>query len=154
MRRQDAQPLVATMTSNVVAFIAPGGPDAEGYPSQWIEPAPAPSGETGLGATYEGLISSIPGTLKSVFVTNFGTAEGTICLLDQGRLVIGSVDANLHNSPIVFSAIVPARGIASWDLPRGRRFFQGLSWGVSSTSPLLSLDATQLFRVDAEIGYR
>lgn len=152
IRRTDGDALVATITSDVSAFISKGAPDAEAYPSQWIEPAligPEPN----LGAVYSGRISAVPCTLKSIFAVNLGTAEGTFVVLDQARFSRPSADADLHNSPILFAVPVPAGKTASFDLPRGRRAFQGLVWGVSSTRTPLSLDTTQLFRVDAEIGY-
>lgn len=149
MRRTDGNALVATLTSQVSAFIASGSTDAEAYPSQWIEPAIA-GGDSD--ATYEGQISAVPCTLKSVYAVNLGTVEGTLVLLDQGPFG-GGVDADLHNAPKLFVVPVPAGGYASFDLPRGRCTTQGLVWGISSTRAAFALDPTQLFRVDAEIGF-
>lgn len=152
IRRTDGVALVDTMTSQVSAYISKGAPDAEAYPSQWIEPA-ITGIEPGLGAIYSGRISSVPCTLKSIFAVNLGTVEGTFVLVDQARFAMPFQDVDFHNYPILFAVPVPAGGVASIDLPRGRRAGQGLVWGVSSTRTPLTLDTTQLFRVDAEIGF-
>ncbi len=150
MKRQDGQPTVGTLTSQVQCFIGLGE-DGNVYPSWW-----QPSPNLGTGAqpnitlSYQANLSATPVTAKSLFAWNTTTVEGTIFLYDVEEDVNGTFSKN--NDPIVNFGIVPAGGFISFDWPRGERFFNGFLWVVSSTRQTVTVDTTALWHVRGEFG--
>lgn len=151
MKRQDGQPTVATLTSAVQCFIALGD-DGGVYASYW-----QPSPNLGTGAqpnvllSYQANLSKTPVTGKSLFAWNTTAVEGTLFIYDcEVDATDGAFSKN--NDPIVDYAIVPAGGFVSFDWPRGAQFYNGLLWVVSSTRQTVTVDATALWQVKAELG--
>lgn len=151
MKRQDGQPNVPTLASNVQCFIAIGD-DGNVYPSWW-QPSPnlGTGTEPNVLLSYQASLSALPVTAKTLIATNTTDVEGTLFLYD---CEVDAEDSGFskNNDPIVGYAIVAPGDFVSFDWPRGRQFFNGLLWVVSSTRQTCTVDTAALWRVDAELG--